>query len=309
MSLLDAIRDGAIECGPDFDTTLRQAHLLATRLGYEPFRVWVESELRGYGKDAELPDYRVVPASIWYHSSGEGHQQKRTAPWDMFTDEAAYKSASSVDVRQSVAQLVSWASEGEDLKFLPAGIAHRHLDVVLHQRQEALVSARQVVSLASIKGILSAICTGLLQFVIEIEKLYPEVSETPLPNHPDTNQAIGRVFNQFIFHGGNPTVGVATGTMPIASNMVSQQSLVLVNTLNDLFREQGIEVDDLAPIVEESTVEDVDREESRVGQWIERASEAARSAGKTISEEALKLAVRQILSGNVDFSVLTSIFG
>ncbi len=308
MSLLDAIRDGAIECGPDFDKTLRRAYLLATRLGYEPFRVWVDSELRGYGKDAELPDYRVVPASIWYHASGVGYQQQRTAPWDMFTDEAAYKSASSVDVRESVAQLVSWASEGTDVRFLPAGIAHRHLEVVLQQRLEALVSDRQVVSLASIKGILSSICTGLLQFVLEIETLYPEVSEAALPNDPDTDQAIGQVFNQFIFHGGNPTVGVATGTMPIASNMVSQQSLILVNRLNDLFRAQGIEVDDLTPIVEESRVEDVDREESRVGQWIKRASEAAGSAGKTISEEALKLAVRQILSGNVDFSVLTSIF-
>lgn len=309
MSLLDQIREGAIECGPDFDATLRRAYRLATQLSYEPLRAWADSELRGYGKDDELPDYRVVPASIWYEAHHIRYRVSRTATWDMFTDDAAYKSASTVQVRRSVAELVSWASDGEDVKLLPAGIVLRELESKLRLRHEGLVSAHQTMSLSSIKGVLSVICTGLLQFVLEIEKLYPEVSAAPLPDDPKTKQAIDRVFTQFIFHGGTPAVSMAAGTMPVASTAISHQSLILINALDGFLREQGIDVDDLAPVIEASTVADVEREDSPIGQWMDRVKEAAKKAGKTISEEALKAVIRQIFSGNVDFPKFTSLFG
>ena len=84
MPLLDEIRDGAIVCGADFDTTLRRAYLLATRLGYEPFQAWVTSELRGYADDAQLPSYRVLSTSIWYEAIAGYTRQSGIATWDFF---------------------------------------------------------------------------------------------------------------------------------------------------------------------------------------------------------------------------------
>ncbi|MBA2598569.1 MAG: hypothetical protein H0V00_18260 [Chloroflexia bacterium] len=77
MGLLDDIRDGAIRCSSDIDGVLRQCLLLAAKLGHEPFRQWVESELNGYPDRASLPDYRIVPASIHFEVYSPGWTVKQ----------------------------------------------------------------------------------------------------------------------------------------------------------------------------------------------------------------------------------------
>jgi hypothetical protein len=309
MPLLDEIRDGAIACGADFDTTLRRAYLLATRLGYEPFQSWVTSELRGYARDAELPSYRVLSTSIWYEATAGHTRQSGIATWDFFHgNEDARKWASKIDIRLSVAELVSWADASDDVKVIPTPVVQNQVANHVEQSGFNLLSTRQIIAASAVRGLLSNICTSLLQFVLEIEKLYPEAGDEPLPHNPEIERAVAAVFNQVIVHGGSPSFSMASGINPVATSVATEQKVILAGELTNLLRTEGLDIDDLAEVIDDAIVEDVDQQDSGVGQWIERASEAARSAGKTISEEALKLAVRQVLSGNVDFSVLAPIF-
>ena len=58
MSLLDEIRSDLTNQSADLSNTLRKAKVLASRIGLDEFREWVDSELSGYKDLEKLPSYR-----------------------------------------------------------------------------------------------------------------------------------------------------------------------------------------------------------------------------------------------------------
>ena len=310
MSLIDDIRDGATDCGTNFDSTLRRAYILATRLGHEPFLAWVDRELKGYPGDVEVPSYRVIHTSIWYEAAGPGMRRAGTATWDFFSGNTeAFESASKISLRQNVAQLASWIRDSNDAKFMPDSVVRRHLESLMEQNHLGLVSCRQVVSLAAIEGLRSNICTSLLQFVLEIEKRYPEVAEQSIPQTPETERVVGAIYNNIIVHGGNPMFSMASGDNPVAVNVTIEQKLAGASRLMDYLRAEGLEIDDLGEVIEGATVADADQPNSGVGQWIGRLSEAGKLASKTVAVEAVKHVVTQIMNGQIDPAMFPAIFG
>jgi hypothetical protein len=144
-------------------------------------------------------------------------------------------------------------------------------------------------------------------FVVEIEKLYPGVEEAPLPKEPAVAQAVGHAFQHIVIHGQNPIVNVSAGPGPI-QNVIQQGTLLDGASLNAFLEQNGVIVDDPSPIIEASTVADLEDDRSALRQWIDRAADAAREAGKTASKEALAAAIRGILSGGVDLPNIPNIF-
>src|SRR5262245_59228575 len=58
MSLLREIQAAVMDSTTPLPAVLRKCMILAARLGHAPFKEWVEAELNGYAKNAELPAYR-----------------------------------------------------------------------------------------------------------------------------------------------------------------------------------------------------------------------------------------------------------
>src|SRR5689334_23283117 len=76
MTLLREIQEAAIDEKTPIAVLLRRCMVLATRLGNERFKAWVDAELNGYEPDAELPRYRRVGgiSSIGHFAGGGGAQ-------------------------------------------------------------------------------------------------------------------------------------------------------------------------------------------------------------------------------------------
>jgi hypothetical protein len=72
MGLLQDIRDGAVDSQSDLNNLLRRCQILSHTLKHQPFREWVEHELNGYPKGAELPPYRIDVGQP-YGSSNNGY--------------------------------------------------------------------------------------------------------------------------------------------------------------------------------------------------------------------------------------------
>ena len=62
--LLDDIERGALDSSTPLADTLRKCVMLGGRAGSVELRAWASLELNGYGGDDELPDWRIVAASI-----------------------------------------------------------------------------------------------------------------------------------------------------------------------------------------------------------------------------------------------------
>ncbi len=58
MNLIGELQHAVIDSSVDSATTLRNAKVLATILGNEEFRMWVDNELKGYSGGQPLPEYR-----------------------------------------------------------------------------------------------------------------------------------------------------------------------------------------------------------------------------------------------------------
>ena len=63
MSNKDLVREiqkEAIDGKSDLSTVLRKCLVLASRLGHEPLKNWVQWELDGYPTTSDVPEYRVL---------------------------------------------------------------------------------------------------------------------------------------------------------------------------------------------------------------------------------------------------------
>lgn len=69
MSLLSDIQDAVIDSNTNLATLLRKCKVLATRLGNDDFKNWVENELNGYKSNEELPEYRILDVNSKGHFS------------------------------------------------------------------------------------------------------------------------------------------------------------------------------------------------------------------------------------------------
>jgi len=63
-TLLDKIEESALDLKTDLPSLLRQCVALGGRSGSDGLRAWARQELNGYGQDDEVPEYRVLPASL-----------------------------------------------------------------------------------------------------------------------------------------------------------------------------------------------------------------------------------------------------
>jgi hypothetical protein len=307
MGLLDDIRDGGIRCSSDIDGVLRQCLLLAAKLGHAPFQAWVESELNGYSSEADLPDYRIVPASIYADVWYEGRTRKISLPPGFFGAELR-QHATKIRLRQNVATLRAMAQTADEMGFHPANTLRHYIYQQLLEQDYYLESALQVVSQAAFLGVISAICTRLTMFVLEIEKSNLDLDSAPIGSKPIPEQTLERAFH-LIVQGPGAIVNVSTGSGAI-QNVVHQVVPGDLSSLASYLRSLGIEEDDLASLDEvaaEATAADLDDATSPLSQWIERVTQIGEGAAKTVAKESVIIALRIFLGQVVDFPGLPPI--
>ena len=63
-SLVLELQREAMNPNSRLSDVLRKAMVVATKLKVQDLRVWVESELKGYSKDEEIPSYRKVNGTL-----------------------------------------------------------------------------------------------------------------------------------------------------------------------------------------------------------------------------------------------------
>jgi hypothetical protein len=114
LSLATDIRDLAVKSDVPVTELLRRCAVLATSLKNEELKSWALLELSGYTKDAELPDYRTIPARAVGHLAGPfgSGYQGITIPASLLPEESR-DFAQIVRLRQPIAELASLANSDE----------------------------------------------------------------------------------------------------------------------------------------------------------------------------------------------------
>ena len=185
-SLLDKIESEAL--AGDVVKALRLCITLGGHSGSAELRDWAVRELRGYGADDELPDYRHIRAPICVDG---------LTPTAMFTgrsmsvlqlpDFAQGSISERLELRHSIPELLDMASsaeqKGESIRLLPPGAT----ELLLHMNSSGNYGMQferlywQVMP-TPIKGVVERVCTDIVGLVAEMRSGMARGEDLPSPD-------------------------------------------------------------------------------------------------------------------------------
>ena len=207
-SLLDQIEDDAVNGRPIADT-LRKVVVLGGRAGSTALRDWATKELKGYGPDDELPEYRTIGAPICVDAIvGNGWikgQRMSIHELPKFAQEVIKEEVPLIFPIGQIEAIIQNVEKGEDntAHLSPPGTA----DLVLLWNHESDVPFQHIqsvywsVSLPTLHGVIDQVRTTLTELVAEMRAGTP--SGQDLPSADVTNQAVS-----VAIHGKNNRVTV-----------------------------------------------------------------------------------------------------
>jgi hypothetical protein len=302
MSLVENIRTAAMGSAVPLDEVLRQCLVLAARLKYEPFRIWVIQELNGYPPDAELPSYRSIRVQIQFNAiSLAWKANKQSVPPGVFPPELA-KKATAVDLPSGVAQIEAWAENRDGVRLSLPGDVYHHLANCVQNGE--LTSAWYAVSGEALRGVLSTIRTRIVEFTLEIEEAFPNLEDVPPGPGEATTEKVAHIFNVTVLGAGN-VVNLGGGSGFI-QNVQQHVAIGDLESLKAFLREQGIESAELVEldeVIKNAGANDLTDEQSGIRRWIDKATKSISGGSKKLVQEAIKELV--LLSIRYYFGELT----
>jgi hypothetical protein len=181
------IESGALESDSDLPKLLRTCIALGGRIGTADLRDWASRDLKGYGPDDALPEYRRIPAPLMLDGfTGGGHVTGQMVAAHLLPDEARDILEDPVAMPQAISEivdLVATASRGDGtIRLAPSGTAY-----VLPLISMRLAAGQQVervywaIEVSKLRGIVDKVRTILVELVAEMRAATPPGRDTPTP--------------------------------------------------------------------------------------------------------------------------------
>jgi hypothetical protein len=286
-TLLEQIRDDAIDEKVGIGQVLRKCLVLADRLGHADFKAWVQRELNGYKVGDEVPPYRQIsvtakgmfvspawkigPVSIPPGAFPDGYELMAVAG-KLTLPIAAYP------------DLITEAGGDAICTPIPA-----HIFPKIHLFTDmTCIEAHQELAPSQLRGLIETVRNRTLEFVLQLQNESPrageEIGQTPAPL-----ETVEQVFNTTIM--GN-VANLASG-----SSNFQQQGTINVQpgdlpSLERFLGESGVPALDLVELKRAVEKEPPSPEKTelgpRVASWIGRA---AVKLGATFSADLVAKAI------------------
>lgn len=244
MNLLEDIQNSAVDKNCDLGTLLRKCRLLAAKLGNEEFENWVRAESDGYPKDAEVPEYRTFTVSYRGHFVGLFGYELRNAeiPPFKFDKDPEF---SKHTMRESASQIESLlANEAGSVRLEYPGLAS-FLGQSVYEQMNCLSAWAQIGN-NQILGIVNSIRNRVLEFSIELWKIFPDAGTSKDSLSQVRAEQISNVFNNTI-HASNVTImGSSTGAT-INNGLPAEAIPALIKELDKL----GVPTEEISALTDE----------------------------------------------------------
>ncbi len=192
--------------------TLLKVQVLAFKIKNQKLKDWVDCELNGFiGK--EVPFYREIPSPVFgnlIQDRGFGGMLTRSnQPLPVeYLDEKLRESLMNVAIRSSVSELEHMISKGGKYRINIPHLIHNEITKLL-ANEWVVDSAWQKISLNNVEGIISAIKSNLLNFLLELAEEIGENENIEIMEHKNK---IDNLFDKTIGNLTGETVNISIGT-------------------------------------------------------------------------------------------------
>ena len=292
--LTTQIQSGVVDSSVPISDVLRRAKILANLLRNTELRKWVDAELGGYDTTVNLPDYRTFEPVNYGTFSGPFGKLIRNLqiPVTHLPDEVR-EFASRMDVVQSVKAIeASVASATRENAYIfpwpPEAVILARGHITMSDGC-VLVEAWKPFTTGQMESILDQIRNRLLDFLLELQQMDPEVMKSEDAIRAVPNDKVQSVFNMTILGGQNV---VATGT-GFTQNTTQTVRVGDAQSLCDHLRSLGIREDALGEL-QAALTQDGERPRQELGDavksWLGRmAARAVEGSWSVATSTALDL--------------------
>jgi hypothetical protein len=289
MGLIDEIRDRAVSGKVPLEDVLRHCMVLAARLKHDPLKTWTHQELNGYQSSADVPDYRVVQATLRYRDVGPFHLRSDLVPSSRVPPESD-GILRRIPLRPGVAELEAWQGGGGIKVAMPENL-HDYLDAA-GLESWGLTDVYREVSGSTLKGVLSTIRNRVLEFVLSLEDQSTEIDSAAPGSRPVPLKNVDDKFGIYIMgHGNVVTVAGQSAAVQLIKKQVVQND---VASLKAFLANQGVsehELKQLDKVIETAQATDLDDQRSALHRWVNKAAKSMVGGGKSVLPAAAKEAV------------------
>lgn len=209
MTILDEIIGASTDPTVSTSDLLRRVQIAAHRLGATTIANWARAEVVGYERDDVVPDYRSLNADVIGVFSGPMRTEIRQ---HLTAIPEGLGHLWNIQLRQPMVELEG-LSQGDDDATRPWGAA----DVQTYEESgvysiefHRLFSAFNVISRATLRGIIDVIRTHALGFALELQSQFPDAGSVDGPTvstEPALERAVYNITNNITGHGTNIAVG------------------------------------------------------------------------------------------------------
>jgi hypothetical protein len=299
VSLLREIQDAAVDAKTPLAVVLRKCMILAARLGHAPFKKWVDDELDGYARDAELPSYRrITGVSSIGNFAGPMGASMSNVPLPLGPVPADLRDQYlKVEFREGVAKLEEMARprDGDLISRWPADLVSR----VAYKYFEgyALMAAHMEIPRNAVVGLLDSVRNKALKFALEIEEQAPTAGDASPGTKPLlSEERVAQMFTTIVMGGVQNLAVSSAGSVQHAQQIQAGDLAALKQFLS----QQGIEPIDLADL--EAAIDKDPKPKTgspfgkRVAAWmgtmVTKAALGAWKVGSSAAAELLTAAIK-----------------
>lgn len=293
MSLLSAIKKDLLDDSVSLASALRRVKIIAAQVEDDELAAWVENELNGYDSVDQLPEYRSRRCDSYGSFISIGFKTKHTQIPESVIREDRRQWATHFHLTQGIRELETLAAGDTNavVQNWSPELAATLTDKVYANAQ--CTSAWKELPTPTLVGILDAIRNRLLDFVLDVEKRFPELSasDDELAKIPagEFDQSA-----QIVITGSHNVV--ATNESDIRN--VSQPNLVVsgdIGSLRQYLSGFGIEDAELDQLQEAIATDGAPSEPgtygSNISNWIGDISRKAAAGGYKAGMQAVTSAI------------------
>jgi hypothetical protein len=187
-SLVLELQQDALNPGVPVSSLLRKVVVVARKLGLRDLESWTQLELRGYGRDDEIPDYRRIRGQVKAFNPYHGWQPVQ------FEDPETFERVSTALCNQSIGELETILREPHEgtlaMTFGPQQVA------ILQRAIGMAMEIALIVQSSSLTKILDAVRTAILEWALSRDqtalRLIEEQAVDLVVNTPTHGKVPGR---------------------------------------------------------------------------------------------------------------------
>ncbi len=279
MTIIEQIIGELSDTTLSLTNPLLKTKILAARIGNQDISRWVNDELTGYKGD-NLPEYRIGRANVTC-TIQQGYNIQHNVPFPFMTlPHEMSDEMTKMRFNDSVHTLEKQEKEnpnGTLYKELGADMCAFITRKVIENGQHFAVTKMTVVShVSQITQVLSEIRSKLLDFMLQIEKEFPNLDniiKNKLFMEEKVNERVEKIYNQTIINASGQGNTITTGNENVVTSIVNvtQGNLSELRKALEINNVPQEDIEEVVSIVQEEQP-DVNSGKfgKRVNNWIEK---------------------------------------